>query len=143
MDDNLNYLGAAIFWLYIVAALYLTSLIVQTLYSLSQNGAVNERRQQGDVLIFSGLAGLSFATLSFNMLNVLIQSFDAWSQSHRLDLPYDLISTIGRWSLTSTLFLDFGEALVESSARYLWSEAALLVTFAVSVFMGIEGRRIV
>ena len=140
MDDHVNYVGATIFWLYIIAALFLTALVMQTLYSMNRTRAANTRQRERDTLIFSGLAAISLATLSFNMLNVLIRSFDAWYQQQRRNRPDDLISAIWQWSLTSTLFRDFGEALVKSNARYLWSVAALLVTLAVSVLMGVEGK---
>lgn len=73
-----NYLGATIFWLYILAALGFTFLIVHALASQrpAHDGAQVERRQL--TRRFSALAVKSFSTLSFNMLSVLTQS--QWSE---------------------------------------------------------------
>jgi len=82
-----NYLGATIFWLYILAALGFTSLIVHTLASQrpAHDGAQVERRQL--TRRFSALAVKSSSTLSFNMLSVLTQSYTQWSE--RVPSTYD------------------------------------------------------
>ena len=71
MEDHTNYLGAAIFWSYIVAALFFTILVVHTLWSMQLRRNMLESQKRA-VWIFSALASISFSMLSFNMLNVLI-----------------------------------------------------------------------
>ena len=145
MDDQTNYLGATIFWLYILAALTFTAII---LFRLLPNiepsrhipkdvAGQNTRR----IWLFTSLAGLSFAILSWNMMNVLIQSFTLWARVRNLSLADASLSLIWEWSVTSTLFRDFGNAIVQSSARYLWVEADLLATLCVCLFIGIEGQQ--
>ena len=143
MADQPNYLGATIFWLYILAALMLTGLVIYTIISIPQKPRQHQLSQsKKDVTIFACLAGISFAVLSANMLNVLVQSFMSWTYSHRLRMPKDptgLLSMIWRWSVTSTLFEDFGKAIVADNARYLWTGSALSFTFHVCLYMGVEG----
>ncbi|KAK3633933.1 hypothetical protein LTR56_015543 [Elasticomyces elasticus] len=138
-----NYFGAAIFWSYNVAALGLTTVVLQTLATLqpSRDGS-QERRKR--TRIFGAMAAISFSTLSFNMLNVLIQSYIRWPE--RFPSAYDrsqhsMIDSIWTWSTTSTLFRDFGEAIVADEARYLWVLSALMGTFSVCLYMATEGRR--
>ncbi|KAK5681577.1 hypothetical protein LTS10_006110 [Elasticomyces elasticus] len=138
-----NHFGAAIFWSYNVAALGLTTVVLHTLATLqpSRDGS-REPRQRTQ--IFVALAAVSFSTLSFNMLNVLIQSYTQWPE--RFPSAYDrsqhsMIDNIWTWSATSTLFRDFGEAIVADEARYLWVLSALMGTFSVCLYMATEGRR--
>lgn len=74
------------------------------------------------------------------MLDVLIQSFNTWSTSRSPQQLANLPLAIWQWSTTSTLFSDFGEAIVEDSARFFWVQSALLATLSVFVYMGTEGR---
>lgn len=139
MDETTNYLGATIFWLYIAFALVFTGITLQTLFRLQQMPK-SKRSNVGAIWLFSGLALVSFATLSTNMLNVLIQSFDTWSTTRE---PQDLATlplAIWHWSITSSLFQDFGEAIVADSARFFWVQSALLATLSVFHYMGTEGR---
>jgi hypothetical protein len=46
-----------------------------------------------------------------------------------------------QWSITSSLFQDFGKAIVATKPRYLLSSSGLWSTLAVALYMGIEGRR--
>ncbi|TKA72794.1 hypothetical protein B0A55_07323 [Friedmanniomyces simplex] len=139
-----NYLGAIIFWSYNVAALGLTAIVAHTLASQQPpHDGIHERRRRltGH---FSALAAVSFSTLSFNMLNVLVQSYTQWSK--RVPSSYDrnhrsTLNRIWTWSITSTLFRDFGEAIVADQARYLWVLSALFATYSVCSYMGVEGRR--
>jgi hypothetical protein len=140
-----NYSGALFFWLYIVAALLLTYVATSTIRELHLAGRGESARRHlrdDSTIYFIVLAGLSFATLSSNMLGVLIQSFMQWSQQTWVasDLQgASLLMRIWRWSITSTLFRDFGEAIVANEARYFWTSSALLVTMAVCTYMGIDG----
>ncbi|OQO07394.1 hypothetical protein B0A48_07091 [Cryoendolithus antarcticus] len=139
---TLNYPGAAIFWSYIVAALALTTTILYGLYSQHRSQAPLSPQRQRQLLTFSSLAFLSFTALSANMINVLVQSFALWAR-HRpaVGTISAYPAEIYKWSTTSTLFLDFGEAIVANSARFLWTQSALLVTMSVNFYMALEGRR--
>ena len=139
MDETTNYFGAAIFWLYNILALVFTGVTLRTLYRLQQTHK-SKRSNAGAIWLFSSLALVSFATLSTNMLNVLIQSFNAWSTVHNSEQLASLPLAIWHWSITSSLFQDFGEAIVADSARFFWVQSALLATLSVFHFMGTEGR---
>ena len=140
MNETTNYLGATIFWLYNVFALVFTGLTLRTLYRLTQTHKT-KTRNTGPIWLFSGLALVSFATLSTNMLNVLIQSFNSWSVGRDPIQLANLPSAIWQWSVTSSLFRDFGEAIVGDSARFFWVQSALLATLSVFNYMGTEGRQ--
>ena len=140
MNSSSNYFGAAIFWLYIFAALSLSSVVLYTLHGLFHapdrpKGTAPKRL----LWMFSTMALLSFATLSFNMLNVLIQSFNAWSRQTGVGSSSSLATRIWSWSITSTLFQDFGNAIVQDSVRYFWAQGALLGTLSVCYYIGYEG----
>ncbi|KAK3718331.1 hypothetical protein LTR37_005144 [Vermiconidia calcicola] len=141
-SEHLNYGGATVFWLYIVAALYFSGLIMHTILTLPPVSASDQDRRARDVKIFSCLACISFGTLSVNMLNVLIQSFSSWTVERGIGGTIN-IGTIWSWSITSTLFQDFGEAIVANSARYLWAHTALLATLVVCLWIGYEGTVLV
>ena len=138
-----NLVGAAIFWLYILFAFICTAIILQTLFALYQrhNATNNDARRNKHVRTFGFLALISFGTLSFNMLEVLIQSFKLWSRGSYPTLLTEYPATIWHWSITSSLFQDFGEAIVADSARFFWTQSALLATLAVCFFMAIQGRQ--
>lgn len=141
-DDFLNYFGATIFWLYIAAALYFSVIVILPIYNVPTPGVKRSSLQQRvmkDVAHFSALAGASFGALSVNMLNILYQSYLAWSGRHRLRASLS-VSQIWRWSITTTLFQDFGEAIVQHPVRYFWTHSALVTTLAVSFFMGTAGK---
>jgi hypothetical protein len=140
MDETKNYLGATIFWLYNVFALVFTGITLRTLYRLQQTYGA-KRRNAGSIWLFSGLALVSFATLSTNMLNVLIQSFNTWSTDRSPEELANLPLSIWQWSITSSLFRDFGDAIVGDSARFFWVQSALLATLSIFYYMGSEGRQ--
>ena len=145
MDEESNYLGAMIFWFYILAALSLIAVVIRTNIWLPQGsiGKNGDGRRRKEIVKFSAMATLSFATLSFNMLSVLIKSFKHWSDppsAYVLDNIDRLISDIWTWPIESTLFQDFGNAIVENEARFFWTQAALLITLYVCFDMGIRGK---
>ncbi|USW57457.1 hypothetical protein Slin15195_G107760 [Septoria linicola] len=78
------------------------------------------------------------------MLHVLVNSFQLWSKDNplpdRMSIGSILV-TVWKWSITSTLFKDFGTAIVENLERYLWTQAALWATMSVCLYMGTEGTR--
>ena len=140
LSSQFNYLGAFIFWLYNIFALLFTAVVIHTLIHIKPaKSRHNEQARKRNVLLFSILAATSFGTLSVNMLTVLIHSFNAWSVQYPQSSQQSLVPRIWTWSVTSTLFHDFAEAVVANSARLVWSEMALLVTFVVNLFMGWEG----
>ena len=138
-SEKVDYLGAAIFWFYIVAALAFSAIVIYTITSLQppKHGAQGRSQQ---VALFGWLAAISFGVLSGNMLYVLVQSFNNWSKDHTSALNDGLLPAIWRWSVTSRLFLDFGEAIVANSARSVWTQSALYMTMAVCMYMGFEGK---
>jgi hypothetical protein len=140
MNETTNYLGAAIFWLYNVFALVFAGITLRTLYRLQQTHKT-KKQNTGAIWLFSGLALVSFATLSTNMLNVLMQSFNEWSAGRDHVQLSNLPLEIWQWSITSSLFRDFGEAIVGDSARFFWVQSALLATLSVFNYMGTEGRQ--
>jgi hypothetical protein len=143
MDSELNYLGAAIFWLYIAAALLLSGVVICTIATLPVSKTTKMSTPWTDILVFGSLACISFATLSYNMLSVLTQSFSTWSQRpvslEILGLP-GTWTDIWTWPTESSLFQDFGAAIVASGARQYWTQAALVATMSVCLFMGGEGE---
>jgi hypothetical protein len=157
-----NYVAAAFFWLYILAALAFTAIAVYTVLDLRQqerqrgdgmrhNATTHaQKRDDGTVGLFAALASASFIILSINMLQVLIQSFDAWhttryaTGTHSVKEAYDqtlraVIEDIWLWSLTTPLFIDFDAAIISGPARFLWSGSELSVTLSVCFYMGLEG----
>ena len=137
MEGQVNFSGAAIFWLYIVAALFFSILVIHTIVELETSNS-NQRHHFREVKIFSALACISFVTLSYNMLNVLIESFFAWQGRRIFPGGLDLGDT-WRWSVESTLFEDFGKAILASTVRKIWTLSALVATMSVCLFMGCEG----
>lgn len=138
MDDQYNYFGASVFWLYNVAALVFSGIVISTILELRRRNG--EGRIPG-LTLFTGLASLSFVVLAFNMLHVLIQSFTEWLQRHPAALRGGYATAVWRWSITSTLFQDFGEAIVADNARYLWAQSELLATLSICLYMGTKGQR--
>lgn len=139
VGDSFNILGATVFWLYIAAALYFTYQTITTIVNIKPAQDEKDDRRKEDVVIFSSLATISFGTLSKNMLDVLIHSYRIWSERHGLTASLSP-AQVWRWSITSTLFQDFGEALVATQERYLWVQSALFVTMSVCIFMALAGE---
>lgn len=136
-----NFIGATVFWLYILAALALTGVVLQALYRLHASRTSQQPGPQRQIWLFATLALVSFSTLSFNMLHVLIQSFQLWSNQQYPAQYFGYPQAIWQWSIASSLFRDFGEAIVANPARFLWVQSALLATLSICFYMGIEGRR--
>lgn len=138
MEQNVNLIGATVFWLYILAALTFTALVLQTISHLP----TPKPDRRNSLRVFSGLALVSFATLSYSMLHVLILSYNEWTTRQTLD-PFAKTLSLGKiwkWSITSTLFQDFGDAIVENDVRFFWVQSALLATFSVCIHMAMEGK---
>ena len=162
VPSTTNLLGALLFSAYVTLAILLTGLITYNLYctyhaSLVANlkSSDNQGRSEGKHLqLFALLAALSFAVLSYHMMHFLILSYAAWSTEKQTHLPERLSSEGGftvtgnspgtdlhiwYWLSTSTLFLDFAEIICQDSAKYWWTQQALLITMACCFFMSIEG----
>ena len=140
MDGQINYLGATVFWFYNLAALFFTAIVIHTILAIPQVKPSKQEHWRREVGLFSAMACVSFAMLSFNMLRVLIESFGSWSRDRESSAKASMVASVWNWSITSTLFRDFGEAIVEDGSRYLWAQSALLATLSVCVYMAQEGR---
>lgn len=138
MQADVNYLGASIFWSYNVAALVFTAIVLYTIVNLKPKDEKNRRRNGRLTVLFGVLATVSFAVLSANMLHVLIHSFNLWSEQRHAPLDDGILPAIWQWSITSNLFLDFGEAIV-AGPRFAWTQTALWITMIVCLYMGYEG----
>lgn len=141
IDASTNLSGALIFWTYIAAALASTGIVLNTI----RQSYLNNGRPKPP-LFLAILALSSFATLSYHMLNVLILSYQQWTVRHSIPLGALIGANrtplhLWQWSITSSLFQDFGEAIAATKPRYLLSSSGLWSTLAVAVYMGIEGRR--
>lgn len=154
-----NITGALIFSAYVLSALLLTLFIARSLLNLYQKLSRSEDRKPAQDLekllqVFSALSVLSFSTLSYHMLSYLIFSYKSWAKSNSVRLPQILLGQGGllgsrdqrvelhvwQWLTSSTLFKDFAETICGTSARFWWTQQALLVTMGWSVFMSFEGQ---
>lgn len=92
--------------------------------------------------IYLALAIVSFATLSFNMLRVLILEHGEWA----IDLspiPYPPTAAhLWKWSEESTLFANFAEQITATPQRWIWAQAELGLSMVTSVWIGLEGRNV-
>ncbi|KAI6869093.1 hypothetical protein KC323_g2833 [Hortaea werneckii] len=155
-DLPTNYLGAAIFWSYILAALAFTGIAIHTILEIKPLPPTRPRNNDDAKLharslrLFTLLATLSFTLLSANMLHVLIHSFQHWHST--LPLPHThhetqqsaltvWLSLIWHWSTTSSLFQDFAHAILATPARRIWTFSELGMAMCVCLYMGQEGRR--
>ena len=149
-----NLSGALIFTAYVLSALFLTAFITSSLgVQYKKYSQKREHGREKHIQIFSALSVLSFSTLSYHMLNYLIVSYQAWSKRHGYQLPSSLFGSnsllgtreqrvslhVWSWLTNSTLFADFATTICSSNARFWWTQQALLITMAWSVFMSLEG----
>lgn len=159
-----NLVGATIFWAYIVAALWFTGSIVRdilVLYNNSLSIRASKQRSLQDIAKrrekahwFLALAVLSFATLSYQMLSFLVESYTGWAKLNQVAMPSVLFGAQGmidisgrrmslepwRWSTASTLFQDFAQIICDDPRRFWWTQQALLYSFGWNIFMCIEGE---
>lgn len=135
--------GALIFWAYIAAALFLMAAISTSAYDLWIRTPHRSSRRGGGAAIgaYVALAIVSFATLSYNMLNVLILEHSKWLHHSSSAHQMSLLPQLWIWSVESSLFVSFAEEITASPARWFWSQAELGISMVVSCWMGIEGRR--
>lgn len=149
-----SYLGAAIFWSYILAALVFSSTAVHSIITTKppavkeqttrKSDAGNKTKHKRSTRLLTFLALLSFTTLSANMLHVLIHSFTTWTTYHPQlppSTPKTLPALIWSWSTTTPLFHAFATAILASPARRLWTLAELCLALYTTLFMSIQGRK--
>lgn len=161
-EDNL--VGAILFFAYIAAALVLTGIISMDLRRLSRNATAASTANAKDPAATTGSskitflalgAAVSFASLSYYMLRVLIQSYSAWTVTHGgvdtsmlyaglfpfniLDYLQALSHSIWHWSTTSTLFGDFALAILNSAPRRIWTRMVIYYSVAWSMWMSDAG----
>ncbi|OCT53539.1 hypothetical protein CLCR_10447 [Cladophialophora carrionii] len=151
-QSSKNVAGALIFFAYIVGALVLTGLICRDLiimYSCfsrqkrkdiqasGKDSGRTKRGTQSQVSILAALSALSFAVLTYHMLNFLTQSYQSWAPSESLsDVTF---SKIWKWSIESRLFRDFAEFIINDPYRFWWTNVALTYSLGWNVYMTIEG----
>ncbi|KAL8693201.1 MAG: hypothetical protein Q9224_003797 [Gallowayella concinna] len=158
-DPIHNVVGATIFVGYVLAALYLSMLIVYDIYkahkSIAPSSSNRGKHVSTQSSLFIALAVLSFSTLSYHMLSYLIYSYQSWVTSKGIEalpgLPgssdistlsgLEFTQQIWQWLTESTLFQNFAETICKNSANFWWTQQALLVTMASALFISIEGTR--
>lgn len=151
-----NVLGAVIFFSYIISALLLTGLIVSDIVKLisrdpphAKGIGIHERSQSQNyergklkaiwMLIF---ATIGFAQLSWNMLGVLVISYQNWALRNGISYPRSLVGEesiitvkpyIWVWATQSTLFRDFAEDLLKNNEVWTSVQLPLIWTMLVNV----------
>jgi hypothetical protein len=122
---------------YIIAALVLTFHLIISLHNLSQVRPKVRTR----ALVWK--AFFTFSIMSVDMLSILFDSYKRWAKKSEIQ-PVELptLEYLWRWMLESNLFADFADDIPRSRSTLFWSEAALLWTIGVSIWMSGEGRRV-
>lgn len=136
-----NFIGSAIFLLYIYAALNLTWLIVAGLVEKYRNA--RPTRTALSLRVF--VACISFGALSYHMSEFLISSYVAWANRNKVPLPTrdNWKPNLWPWMFQSTLFTDFATELVRNKWATVWTEAALIWTGVVNVWMAVQGSELI
>jgi hypothetical protein len=150
-----NVLGAVLFFSYILAALGLTGLISSDLlkaYNTVLNSKANPSQRINLVLVFAAFAAISFSSLSYHLLNVLISSYVEWAKTASIPLTPSFFGGLGdnsvslpniwTWARSSALFQDFAEVICNDAVRFWWTQQVLLLSIGWNTFMAIEGRRV-
>lgn len=150
-----NVLGAIVFFSYIVTALGLTLLILSDLskaYGTFSRSKANTIHRSNLILIFASFAAISFSSLAYHMLNVLIYSYAKWAAGKSVALPGTFITALKGltnesfysntwiWAKSTTLFRDFAEVICNDPVRFWWTQQALLLSIGWNTFMAIEGK---
>jgi hypothetical protein len=141
-----NYLGTTLFLSYILLALYFTLSISTSLYgqykripALKLGEDVKNARTR-HIKIYAFLASVSFAILSYNMLNFLIQSLTVWARTQNLLGRRLGLWDLRFWMLETNLFETFAKELVNTRPSAFWTQAALLATWFWNVWMACKGK---
>ena len=153
-----NYLGTTLFLSYVLSALILTTYITLSLFkrynSIIAYPLISTKtppsRQIRDVRarhikIYACLASISFATLSYHMLNFLLTNYSQWSGgAARMLGSWEGISrdvfVLKQWMLNSTLFESFARELVHDGPSTIWMQISILGTWFWGVWMGEKGK---
>ena len=157
-----NLTGAVLFYSYIFLALLFTGMVTLRLRKRYLGLCASHPEPGGSRLTIPFLGTLSlvsFATLSYHMLRVLITSYTSFAThnlrpiSHLarihlfsgtflptptslLDFLTEVAAQIWHWSVSSSLFLSFAQDLVRNQEAQLWSLASLLGGLVWAVWMG-------
>ncbi|KAF2791441.1 hypothetical protein K505DRAFT_280727 [Melanomma pulvis-pyrius CBS 109.77] len=143
-----NYLGTVLFLLYILLALVLTGYIPLSLFKRYQSlvnfplisttsppsPRIRDARAR-HIKIYAGLASVSFAMLSYHMLNFLMDSYAHWSASKGSESEMNL-ETLKQWMLNSALFETFARELVDDGPSTVWMQVGVLGSWFWGVWMG-------
>jgi len=153
-DGQDNVLGAVLLFSYILAALGLTALISSDLlhaFNTLVKSNANPSRRINLVLVFAAFAAISFSSLSYHLLNILIASYVEWAQTASIPLASSFfgglsdhsvsLPNIWTWAKSSALFQDFADIICNDAVRFWWTQQVLLLSIGWNTFMAIEGRR--
>ncbi|KAH6629171.1 hypothetical protein C7974DRAFT_412990 [Boeremia exigua] len=157
-----NYIGSTLFISYIVAALYLTATISYSLYtkytnvfhSGSSSSPSNSKQKATEAVknararhikIYTALALISFTSISWHMLSFLITSFLDWNNY----LPRNIFTALSdhapqklkTWMLETSLFNSFAVQLVADGESAIWTQLALLATWAWNLWLAHKARQ--
>jgi hypothetical protein len=141
-----NYLGTTLFLSYILLALYFSFSISTSLYAqykrLSSPKIAEDVKNARirHIKIYAFLAFVSFAILSYNMLNFLIQSLTVWARTQNLLGRRVSLLGLRYWMLETNLFGRFARELVGERSSAFWTQAALLQTWFWNVWMAYKGK---
>ncbi|KAK7185947.1 hypothetical protein DPSP01_009901 [Paraphaeosphaeria sporulosa] len=142
-----NYLGTTLVLSYILLALYFTLSISTSLYgqykrlpSIKLAEDVKNARAR-HIKIYAFLASVSFAILSYTMLNFLIQSLTAWARTQNLLGRRVSLFGLRYWMLETNLFGTFARELVRNRPSAFWTQAALLQTWFWNVWMAYKAQQ--
>ena len=157
-DGPENVVGALIFFGYIMAAIFFTSIIIKDLVVRTSAPSTDPKHNSaspslnGKVQIFALLSLVSFSVLSYHMLGFLLRSYFEWATTRNIALQTNFhgmegaISMFYRhnmvrmwtWATQSTLFRDFAEDILRPS-NYWWTAQALIFSMGWNTYMAFEG----
>jgi hypothetical protein len=144
-----SYIGAFIFLSYIVLALYATLSIAYSLYTQytsifhtptkDENLKAAKIARARHIKIYTFLASISFATLSYHMLFFLITHYLEWSGDKNRSWSAVSGEKLKKWMIESTLFQDFASELVQNVPNAVWTQLAILATWFWNLWMARKG----
>jgi hypothetical protein len=143
-----SYIGSAIFLSYIVFALFATASITYSLYSQytaifnvtkDANLEAAKAARARHIKIYTFLASISFATLSYHMLFFLITHYLDWTADKHRSLSAVTGGKLKSWMLQSTLFQDFANELVQSKGNAVVTQLAILGTWYWNIWTAKKG----
>jgi hypothetical protein len=152
-----NALPLAFFGTQALLVAALSALVLRTIRSAARTlpPASSTRAQQAgrkyDVAIFSTLAGVSLATLTYCTAMWRRESYLAWAEEGKFEVPGSLWSGwygegseerwwLGSWVKDVGYFEEVAKAGVSGASGAFWADQAVLGLLVGSVFMGVEGE---